>query len=157
MEEKNVSVKRRAYMGLMKCLMWFSAGLACLLVLFLIGYVLCKGLPNITWELLSTSPSYLADSIGILPDLMNTLYIVIATILIVVPLGVGAAIYLTEYASNKRVVNAIEYAAETLSGIPSIIYGLVGMLFLCRFCKMGSTTVRITRHLPAPSPNAPSR
>ena len=124
MEEKNVSVKRRAYMGLMKCLMWLSAGLTCLLVLFLIGYVLYKGLPNITWELLSTSPSYLADSIGILPDLMNTLYIVIATILIVVPLGVGAAIYLTEYASNKRVVNAIEYAAETLSGIPSIIYGL---------------------------------
>ena len=139
MEEKNVSVKRRAYVGLMKCLMWFSAGLTCLLVLFLIGYVLCKGLPNITWELLSTSPSYLADSIGILPDLMNTLYIVIATILIVVPLGVGAAIYLTEYASNKRVVNAIEYAAETLSGIPSIIYGLVGMLFLCRFCKMGTS------------------
>lgn len=139
MEEKNVSVKRRAYVGLMKCLMWFSAGLTCLLVLFLIGYVLYKGLPNITWELLSTSPSYLADSIGILPDLMNTLYIVIATILIVVPLGVGAAIYLTEYASNKRVVNAIEYAAETLSGIPSIIYGLVGMLFFCRFCKMGTS------------------
>ena len=80
MEEKNVSVKRRAYMGLMKCLMWLSAGLTCLLVLFLIGYVLYKGLPNITWELLSTSPSYLADSIGILPDLMNTLYIVIATL-----------------------------------------------------------------------------
>ena len=139
MEAKNVSAKRRAYTGLMKCLMWFSAGLTCLLVLFLIGYVLCKGLPNITWELLSTSPSYLADSIGILPDLMNTLYIVIATILIVVPLGVGAAIYLTEYASNKRVVSAIEYAAETLSGIPSIIYGLVGMLFFCRFCKMGTS------------------
>ncbi|MFR3907253.1 MAG: phosphate ABC transporter permease PstA [Christensenellales bacterium] len=139
MEEKNVSAKRRDYMGLMKCLMWLSAGLTCLLVLFLIGYVLYKGLPNITWELLSTSPSYLADSIGILPDLMNTLYIVIATILIVVPLGVGAAIYLTEYASNKRVVNAIEYAAETLSGIPSIIYGLVGMLFLCRFCKMATS------------------
>lgn len=139
MEEKNVSVKRRAYVGLMKCLMWLSAGLTCLLVLFLISYVLYKGLPNITWELLSTSPSYLADSIGILPDLMNTLYIVIATILIVVPLGVGAAIYLTEYASNKRVVNAIEYAAETLSGIPSIIYGLVGMLFFCRFCKMSTS------------------
>ena len=139
METKNVSAKRRAYMGLIKCLMWLSAALTCLLVLFLIGYVLCKGLPNITWELLSTSPSYLADSIGILPDLMNTLYIVIATILIVVPLGVGAAIYLTEYASNKRVVSAIEYAAETLSGIPSIIYGLVGMLFFCRFCKMGTS------------------
>lgn len=93
MEEKNVSAKRRDYMGLMKCLMWLSAGLTCLLVLFLIGYVLYKGLPNITWELLSTSPSYLADSIGILPDLMNTLYIVIATILIVVPLGGGAQRY----------------------------------------------------------------
>ena len=148
MEEKNVSAKRRAYMGLMKCLMWFSAGLTCLLVLFLIGYVLYKGLPNITWELLSTSPSYLADSIGILPDLMNTLYIVIATILVVVPLGVGAAIYLTEYASNKRVVNAIEYAAETLSGIPSIIYGLVGMLFLCRFCKMGTSLMAGALTLP---------
>lgn len=98
------------------------------LVLFLLVYVLINGIPNITWELLSTKPSYLYDRIGILPDILNTVYIVLATLVIVLPLGVGAAIYLTEYAKNKRIVAMIEYAAETLSGIPSIIYGLVGML-----------------------------
>ena len=98
------------------------------LTLFLIGYVMIKGIPNITWELVSTKPSYLADRIGILPDILNTLYIVIATLIAVLPLGVGAAIYLNEYAENKRLVSVIEYASETLSGIPSIIYGLVGML-----------------------------
>lgn len=99
-----------------------------MLVLFLFGYVLIKGIPNITWELLSTKPSYLAGRIGILPDILNTIYIVIATLIVVLPLGVGAAVYLNEYALNKKVVELIEYAAETLSGIPSIIYGLVGML-----------------------------
>ena len=98
------------------------------LVLFLVGYVFINGIPNISWELLSTKPSYLNDRIGILPDILNTVYVVIATLLIVLPLGVGAAIYLTEYAENKKIVAMIEYAAETLSGIPSIIYGLVGML-----------------------------
>ena len=98
------------------------------LVLFLMGYVLVNGIPNISWELLSTKPSYLTERIGILPDILNTLYIVLATLVLVLPLGVGAAIYLTEYAKNKRLVGIIEYAAETLSGIPSIIYGLVGML-----------------------------
>jgi len=116
--------------------MYAFAALTCALVLFLIAYVLVKGVPNISWELLSTSPSYLTERIGILPDILNTVYIVIATLLIVLPLGVGAAIYLTEYAKNKRVVAVIEYAAETLSGIPSIIYGLVGMLFFCQFLGM---------------------
>ncbi len=132
MKGKKLSAVRRAYIGLMKGLMWLSAGLTAALTAFLIVYVLAKGVPNITWKLLSTAPSYLTDDIGILPDILNTLYIVLATIVIVVPLGVGAAIYLTEYARNKRVVGAIEYAAETLSGIPSIIYGLVGML-VCEF------------------------
>ena len=132
MKGKKLSAARRAYVGLMKGLMWLSAGLTAALTAFLIVYVLAKGLPNITWKLLSTAPSYLTGDIGILPDILNTLYIVLATIVIVVPLGVGAAIYLTEYARNKRVVGAIEYAAETLSGIPSIIYGLVGML-VCEF------------------------
>ena len=109
--------------GMLVCTALTSA-----LVLFLVGYVLWRGLSNITWELLTTKPSYLTERIGILPDILNTLYIVIATLVIVLPLGVGAAIYLTEYAKNKKVVAMIEYAAETLSGIPSIIYGLVGML-----------------------------
>ena len=133
---KALSTKRRAYAGLMRALMLFSVLLTGALVLFLIGYVLWKGTPNITWELLSTKPSYLRNQIGILPDILNTVYIVIATLLIVLPLGVGAAIYMTEYARNKKLVAVIEYAAETLSGIPSIIYGLVGMLFFCQFLNM---------------------
>ncbi len=120
--------KRKLYSILMRTLMLLSTALTVALVLFLLGYVLIRGLPHITWELLSTRPSYLTDRIGILPDILNTVYIVLATLIIVLPLGVGAAIYLTEYAKNKRIVGMIEYAAETLSGIPSIIYGLVGML-----------------------------
>lgn len=133
------SGKRKAYIALMRGLMWLAAALCCVLVLFLICYVLLKGLPNITWELLSTKPSYLSNTIGILPDILNTLYIVIASLIVVLPLGVGAAVYLTEYAQNKKVVGVIEYAAETLSGIPSIIYGLVGMLFFCQFLNMGTS------------------
>lgn len=136
MPEKQISKRRKAYIGLMKTLMIISTFLTCALVLFLAGYVLAKGLPNITWELLSTSPSYLSDRIGILPDILNTVYLIIAALVLVVPLGAGAAVYLTEYAQNKRLVKGIEYAAETLSGIPSIIYGLVGMLFFCQFLNM---------------------
>lgn len=136
MPNKKLSRERRGYIGLMRTLMAVCASLTCALVLFLIVYVLIKGVPNITWELLSTSPSYLTQRIGILPDILNTVYIVIATLLVVLPLGVGAAIYLTEYAKNQKIVSVIEYAAETLSGIPSIIYGLVGMLFFCQFLGM---------------------
>ena len=134
--KNNIKTKRKAYSSLMKALMGISVTLTCALVLFLIGYILVKGLPNITWKLLSTKPSYLDDSIGILPDILNTLYVVLATLVIVLPLGVGAAIYLNEYASNKKLVGIIEYASETLSGIPSIIYGLVGMLFFGQFLGM---------------------
>ena len=133
---KNVSARRRTYGLAMKSLMLLAAGLTCALVIFMLGYVLYKGVPNITWQLLSTSPSYLSGTIGILPDILNTLYIVIYTLFLVLPLGVGAAIYLTEYASDRKLVGIIEYAAETLSGIPSIIYGLVGMLFFCEFLGM---------------------
>lgn len=117
----------------MKALMYVSVIITVGLALFMIIYVLAKGLPNVTWQLLSLSPSYLSDSIGILPDILNTIYIIIATLIVVLPLGVGAAIYLNEYATNKKLVSAIEYATETLSGIPSIIYGLVGMLLFCEF------------------------
>ena len=136
MKKKAISDSRRAYILAMRILMGAAAAITAALVLFLIAYVLVKGLPNVSWTLLSTAPSYLSDRIGILPDLLKTLYIVIATLLIVLPLGVGAAIYLTEYATNRRVIGVIEYAAETLSGIPSIIYGLVGMLFFCQFLNM---------------------
>ncbi len=136
MEKGNISARRRAYIAVMRVLMGIAVTLTAALVIFLIVYVLGKGLPNVTWKLLSTKPSYLSGSIGILPDILNTVYIVLETLLIVLPIGVGAAVYLTEYASNRRLVAAIEYAAETLSGIPSIIYGLVGMLFFCQFLGM---------------------
>lgn len=119
---------RKLYIVCLRGLMIASTTLTAALVLFLFGYVLINGIPNITWEFLSTKPNYLTGRIGILPDILNTVYIVLATLIVVLPLGVGAAIYLTEYAKNKKIAAMIEYAAETLSGIPSIIYGLVGML-----------------------------
>ena len=128
--------KRNVYIWAMRSLMWLATGITATLTLFLLGYVLIKGLPNISWELLSTKPSYLRGTVGILPDILNTLYIILTTLLFVLPLGVGAAIYLTEYATNKRLVTMIEYAAETLSGIPSIIYGLFGSLFFCLFLDL---------------------
>ncbi len=133
---QKTSRKRKCYAVVMRALMYLAAGLSAALALFLVIYVLAKGLPNLSWRLLSTAPSYLTGEIGILPDLLNTLYIVMATLVVVLPLGVGAAVYLTEYATNRRLIAAIEYAAETLSGIPSIIYGLVGMLFFCQFLGM---------------------
>ena len=126
-----LSSQRRRWIFAVRGLMGLAAGLTCALVLFLLGYVLLRGIPHITWELLSTAPSVLADRVGILPDILNTVYIVLAAVVIVVPLGAGAAVYLNEYAENKKMVAVIEYAAETLSGIPSIIYGLVGMIMFC--------------------------
>lgn len=136
MLSNQISKKRKIYIGMLKTLMGISVALTCALVVFLLVFVFYKGIPNITLKLLTTAPSYLTEKIGILPDILNTLYIVIATIVIVLPLGVGAAVYLTEYAPNKKIVEIIEYAAETLSGIPSVIYGLVGMLFFCQFLNM---------------------
>ncbi len=146
-----ISSGRRVYIGLMKGLMVLSAALTCGLALFLIGFVLCKGVPSLTWELVSTKPSYLNDTIGILPDILNTVYIIVATLLIVLPLGVGAAIYLTEYAASKRLVAVIEYAAETLSGIPSIIFGLVGMLVFANTfgkCLLAGALTLVIMNLP---------
>lgn len=128
MIKEKISGKRKNYETLMRVLMGLAVGLTAGLVIFLVFYVLSKGLPNVSWDFLTTAPSYLTRHIGILPDILNTLYIVFATLLIVIPLGVCGAVYLTEYAENKKLVAVIEYAAETLSGIPSIIYGLVGML-----------------------------
>ena len=142
---------RTIFVWTTRILMWLAAGLTAILTLFLLGYVLAKGFPNISWEFLSTKPSYLRDSIGILPDILNTVYIVIATLLIVIPLGVGAAVYLTEYATSKKMVGIIEYAAEALSGIPSIIYGLVGMLMFSNnfgTCLMAGALTLAIMNLP---------
>lgn len=141
MENKKVNLSRKIFIYAMKALMILCTAITCILVLSLILYVFVKGIPNISWNLLSTKPSYIGNNIGILPDILNTLYIVLASLVIILPLGVGAAVYLTEYAKNKKVVSMIEWAAETLSGIPSIIYGLVGMLLFCQFFGMGTSII----------------
>ncbi|MEA5051509.1 MAG: phosphate ABC transporter permease PstA [Oscillospiraceae bacterium] len=135
MLKRKISRARRFYAAAMHTLAAAGAAATCALALLLAGYITAKGAPHLTWELLSTAPSYLSGRIGILPDLLNTLYVVAAALALVLPLGVGAAVYLTEYA-DRRLAAVIEYAAETLSGIPSVIYGLVGMLFFCGFLHM---------------------
>ena len=126
------SGRRRAYDIFFKTVVYLSAFLTVALLVVLIGYIFVRGLPHITGQLLSTAPSVLKDTIGILPNILNTLYIILFTLLIALPLGVGAAVYLTEYASNKTFIRIVEFATETLAGIPSIIYGLVGMLFFAQ-------------------------
>ena len=133
--EQKLSPRRQVYDQGLRALLWVCAGVTCALLVFLIGYIFCRGLGNITWELLTTQTSYIKDTIGILPNILNTLYIILVAMVIVLPLGVGAAIYLTEYATNHKVVELIEFATETLTGIPSIIFGLVGMLFFVQ--KLG--------------------
>lgn len=143
--------KRKIYEVIMRLLMYLAMLLTAALILFLIIYVIAKGGSHIDWRLLSTKPSYLSETIGILPNILNTLYVVFGTLVIVLPLGVGAAIYLTEYASNKRMVAVIEYAAEILSGIPSIIYGLVGMLLFTNIfgtCLLSGVLTLVIMNLP---------
>ena len=123
------SPRRRLYGGVLRGLMYGSAVITCALLLFLIGYIFWRGLGHISWKLLSTQSSYLSDSIGILPNIFNTLYIILVAMILALPIGVGAAIYLTEYAQNRHLKRIIEFATETLTGIPSILFGLVGMLF----------------------------
>ena len=144
-------MKRNVSVWAMRIFMWLAVSITAALTLFVVGYVLIKGFPNLSWQFLSTKPSYLSGNIGILPDILNTVYIVIATLLIVLPLGVGAAVYLTEYASNQKIVGLIEYAAEALSGIPSIIYGLVGMLMFSNnfgTCLMAGALTLAIMNLP---------
>ena len=146
-----MTMKRNVSVWAMRIFMWLAVGITAALTLFVVGYVLIKGFPNVSWQFLSTKPSYLSGNIGILPDILNTVYIVIATLLIVLPLGVGAAVYLTEYASNQKIVGMIEYAAEALSGIPSIIYGLVGMLMFSNnfgTCLMAGALTLAIMNLP---------
>lgn len=138
---EKISTERKIKCGILNGLMYMATGLICLILLGLIGYILLRGLGNITWELLSTKPSLIRGTVGILPNILNTLYIILMTLIIVLPLGVGAAIYLNEYAENKKVVRIIELATETLSGIPSIIYGLVGMLIFVQFLSLETSLI----------------
>ncbi|MEG1744291.1 MAG: phosphate ABC transporter permease PstA [Ruthenibacterium sp.] len=128
--------KRKLYSGLLTALIWLAAGFTVGLLAVMIGYILVRGVPVITWQFLSTAPSALNDTIGILPNLLNTLYVIALSLLLVLPLGVGAAVYLNEYAQSRRLVRLIEGTVETLAAIPSIIYGLVGMLFFSNFLKL---------------------
>ena len=146
-----MTAKRNVYVWVVRLLMWLAVGLTSALTLFVVCYVLVQGIPHLSWQFLSTKHSYLSGNIGILPDILNTVYIVIATLLIVLPLGVGAAVYLTEYATNQKLVGIIEYAAEALSGIPSIIYGLVGMLMFSNnfgTCLMAGALTLAIMNLP---------
>lgn len=136
-----ISKTRKIRDGILNLLMFLSAALICGLLLGLIGYILYRGIPHISWTLVSTKASLLRGTVGILPNILNTLYIILMTLLIVLPLGVGAAIYLNEYAKNKKFVRMIELATETLAGIPSIIYGLVGMLVFVQFFSFGTSLV----------------
>lgn len=126
---KELALRRKVYDRILKGLMYLCAGVTCALLVFLIGYIFYRGAGSISWELLSTQSSYRNNTIGILPNILNTLYIIFLSMIVVLPLGVGAAIYLTEYAKNRKLVAAIEFATEILTGIPSIIFGLVSMLF----------------------------
>ena len=138
MQDK-ISTKRKVKCALLNILMYLSAGIICLILLGLIGYILYRGLPHISLEFLTSKPSLIRETVGILPNILNTIYIILITLVIVLPVGVGAAIYLNEYAENKKVVRIIELATETLSGIPSIIYGLVGMLIFVQFFSLGTS------------------
>ena len=138
MQDK-ISTKRKVKCAILNILMYLSAGIICLILLGLIGYILYRGLPHITPQFLTSKPSLIRETVGILPNILNTIYIILITLVIVLPIGVGAAIYLNEYAVNKKVVRIIELATETLSGIPSIIYGLVGMLIFVQFFSLGTS------------------
>ena len=138
MQDK-MSLRRKVKCALLNILMYLSAGVICLILLGIIGYILYRGLPHISLEFLSQKPSLIRGTVGILPNILNTVYIILITLVIVLPIGVGASIYLNEYAENKRNVRIIELATETLSGIPSIIYGLVGMLIFVQFFSLGTS------------------
>ena len=133
---KELALRRKVYDRILKGLMYLCAGVTCALLVFLIGYIFYRGLGNISWPLLSGQTSYRNNTIGILPNILNTLYIIVVAMVIVLPLGVGAAVYLTEYAKNRRLVEIIEFATETLAGIPSILFGLVGMLVFVQFFNL---------------------
>ncbi len=130
--------RRKLWNTAVKAALYAASILTAGLLVFLIGYIFWRGIPYLSWELISSQTSYIRNTIGILPNIVNTVYIILVAMVIVLPLGVGAAIYLTEYADNRRLVGLIEFAAETLTGIPSIIFGLVGMLLFVQLFGLGA-------------------
>jgi len=141
MKKSQLSPYRKVYNTGMMILLCLSTVLTCALLVFITGYICCKGIPGISLEFLTTSESVLKGTVGILPAIYNTLFVIILSLIIVLPLGVGAAIYLTEYARNRKLVAAIEFATETLAGIPSIIYALVGTIIFCESLGLGKTLI----------------
>ena len=147
------SPSRRAWNRVMTVLVWAAAVLVMALAAGIIGMVLVRGVPHISWNFLTTTASVLKGTDGILPAILNTLYVILLTLLIVLPLGVGAAVYLTEYASNRRLIEVIEFTNETLAGIPSILYGLVGMLVFSQAlgfqtCLLSGSLTLVVMNLP---------
>ena len=136
---QGLSASRRAYNTGMRALIYIAAAIVVALLIFLLGYLLYRGLPNLTPQFLTSEESVVKDIQGIGPAILNTLYVILATLIVVLPLGVGSAIYLTEYATNRKLVAAIEFATETLAGIPSIIYAMVGVLIFSQFMSLGKT------------------
>ena len=128
MRRSNFLLRRRVYSVTMYGTMGLCALITCAVLAAIIGYICYRGIPGISWSFLTTEESVLRGTMGILPAIYNTLYVVLVSIIVVLPLGVCAAIYLTEYAKNRRLVSVIEFATETLAGIPSIIYALVGVI-----------------------------
>lgn len=135
----NHSPKRRLWSLMMRLLLWLCATITCALAVFLVFYIFRRGLPYLSLEFLTTKESVLKGTNGILPAILNTVYVVLVTLAVCLPLGVGAAVYLTEYARSRRFVAVIEFAAETLSGIPSILYALIGLLIFSQFLNLQKT------------------
>lgn len=129
--------RRKIMDGAVYALIGLSAGISVALLVGILFYVLGKGTGTISWEFLSTVPSSLKGTFGIAGNLLNTLYMILITLLLATPIGVGSAIYLNEYAHPGKLVRFIEFTTETLSGIPSIIFGLFGMVFFGNFFHLG--------------------
>ena len=141
MRISQLPMRRRVWNLGARALLYLSAGLTCGLLVFLIGTICAWGIRGINWQMLTTAESVLRGTVGILPAIQNTLFVIVLSLLIVLPLGVGAAVYLTEYAKNHRLVSLIEFATETLAGIPSIIYALVGVIIFCTALGLQKTLV----------------
>ena len=123
--------------NILKALIYLAAGVAIALLVGIMGYVFVRGLPQVSWQLLSTVQSSLKGTFGILGNIINTIYIIVITLIIAAPIGIGSAIYLNEYAKPGKLVRTIEFTTEILSGIPSIIFGLFGMVFFGMTLKLG--------------------